>query len=100
MKWSGPPLKLPYRIMLIDLIPLSYWPKITGRPPEDVPCAQYERAHWPHLVFTFKDYRGMSSTVHPRRGSGVTSGEGQFERGISLARANSVLENENVPDFN
>ena len=27
------------------------------------------------------DYRGMSSTVHPRRGSGVMSGEGQFERG-------------------
>ena len=32
-----------------------------------------------------KDYRGMSSTVHPRRGSGVTSGEGQFERGMTRA---------------
>ena len=46
--------------------------------------SRYERAYWPHLLFIRKDYRGMSSTVHPRRGSGVTSGEGQFERGICL----------------
>ena len=29
-----------------------------------------------------KDYRGMSSTVHPRQWTGIISGEGQYEKGI------------------